>query len=107
MFKVECEGCKAPYQVDERRVPPTGLKMRCPKCGTSFVVQTPGAADEAELPAVVPPKNSGPKSPPQIADLPASLGGHAPARPPVGPPGAPAAMMGPASAPAPTVRHAP
>src|SRR5688572_12500278 len=42
MFKVECPGCKAPYQVDERRVPKTGLKMRCPKCGTSFKVDSPG-----------------------------------------------------------------
>lgn len=38
MFKVECPGCKAPYQVDERRIPSSGLKMRCPKCGTSFKV---------------------------------------------------------------------
>ena len=43
MFKVECPRCKAPYQVDERRVPPTGLKMRCPKCGTSFQVEPPPA----------------------------------------------------------------
>ena len=41
MFKVECPGCRAPYQVDERRVPSTGLKMRCPKCGTSFQVEAP------------------------------------------------------------------
>src|SRR3954471_632687 len=41
MFKVECPGCKAPYQVDERRIPSSGLKMRCPKCGTSFKVDTP------------------------------------------------------------------
>ena len=33
MFKVECLGCQAPYQVDEKRVPEKGLKMRCPKCG--------------------------------------------------------------------------
>ena len=44
MLKVECESCHAPYQVDERRVPPTGLKMRCPKCGHSFVVTTKGDA---------------------------------------------------------------
>ncbi|MBL8609833.1 MAG: zinc-ribbon domain-containing protein [Myxococcales bacterium] len=43
MLKVECESCKAPYQVDERRVPPTGLKMRCPKCGHTFLVTTGGA----------------------------------------------------------------
>lgn len=41
MLKVECEFCKAPYQVDERRVPDAGLKMRCPKCGNSFVVTDP------------------------------------------------------------------
>ena len=41
MFKVECPDCKAPYQVDERRVPSTGLKMRCPKCGNSFQVDPP------------------------------------------------------------------
>src|SRR5690349_6867436 len=49
MLKVECESCKAPYQVDERRVPPTGLKMRCPKCGHTFLVTDPskGAAGPA------------------------------------------------------------
>src|SRR6476619_2087835 len=48
MLKVECESCKAPYQVDERRVPPTGLKMRCPKCGHTFLVTDPskGAASQ-------------------------------------------------------------
>lgn len=72
MFKVECPGCKAPYQVDERRVPASGLKMRCPKCGTSFQVEAPddarrtgpspvlggstlsGATSEPGLPAPVP-----------------------------------------------------
>ncbi len=47
MFKVECPGCKAPYQVDERRVPQSGLKMRCPKCGTSFQVDPPPADPRA------------------------------------------------------------
>ncbi len=47
MLKVECESCKAPYQIDERRVPPAGLKMRCPKCGHSFLVTAPGAAPPA------------------------------------------------------------
>ncbi|HVW29055.1 MAG TPA: tetratricopeptide repeat protein [Polyangiaceae bacterium] len=51
MFKVECPGCKAPYQVDERRVPPSGLKMRCPKCGTSFQVDPPPADPRAAQPA--------------------------------------------------------
>ncbi|MDP9149883.1 MAG: zinc-ribbon domain-containing protein [Myxococcota bacterium] len=55
MLKVECESCKAPYQIDERRVPASGLKMRCPRCGHSFVVTT--AADRlapAELTVPLP-----------------------------------------------------
>ena len=40
-MKVDCESCRAPYQIDERRIPPAGLKMRCPKCGHSFVVKLP------------------------------------------------------------------
>src|SRR6188472_89304 len=47
MLKVECESCKAPYQVDERRVPPTGLKMRCPKCGHTFLVTDPSKGGAA------------------------------------------------------------
>ncbi len=52
MFKVECPGCKAPYQVDERRVPKAGLKMRCPKCGTSFKVDSPDEPSEAPPPVL-------------------------------------------------------
>ena len=74
MFKVECPGCKAPYQVDERRIPSSGLKMRCPKCGTSFRVEQPadarrtgpspvlggalGLGESAPPPAVAPPDPS-------------------------------------------------
>lgn len=69
MLRVECESCKAPYQVDERRIPATGLKMRCPKCGHTFVVKagsgepvpppdpharpTPGSPAPAPSPAAV------------------------------------------------------
>ena len=35
---------RAPYEVDEKRLPSAGLKMRCPKCGTSFLVRPPGGA---------------------------------------------------------------
>src|SRR6187402_352093 len=51
MFKVECPGCKAPYQVDERRVPASGLKMRCPKCGSSFQVDPPPSDPRDTSPA--------------------------------------------------------
>ncbi|MBX3198300.1 MAG: zinc-ribbon domain-containing protein [Labilithrix sp.] len=63
MLKVECESCKAPYQVDERRVPPTGLKMRCPKCGHTFLVTDPSkGAAPAE-------GGAAPKPPPKKATM--------------------------------------
>ncbi|WP_434045473.1 MULTISPECIES: tetratricopeptide repeat protein [Sorangium] len=58
MIKVECDGCKSPYQVDEKRVPPVGLKMRCPKCGTSLLV-TKGGAAPAATPAPTPQADAG------------------------------------------------
>ena len=62
MLKVECESCKAPYQVDERRVPPTGLKMRCPKCGHTFLVTDPS---KGAAPAAGADPGAAPKAPPQ------------------------------------------
>jgi predicted Zn finger-like uncharacterized protein len=46
MLKVSCGGCASSYQVDERRVPHSGLKMRCPTCGESFVVKRDGTSHE-------------------------------------------------------------
>ncbi len=60
MLRVECESCKAPYQVDEKRVPPTGLKMRCPKCGHTFLVQS-GAGAAPPPPAAAPPPPAAPR----------------------------------------------
>jgi predicted Zn finger-like uncharacterized protein len=42
MIKVECVSCKSPYDVDERRIPEKGMRMRCPKCTTSFMVDRTG-----------------------------------------------------------------
>lgn len=56
MINVQCDGCKSPYQVDERRVPATGLKMRCSKCGSSILVQKPSGdvAGQSDLPVPAP-----------------------------------------------------
>ncbi|MCG8554758.1 MAG: zinc-ribbon domain-containing protein, partial [Proteobacteria bacterium] len=43
MLEVRCESCSAAYQVDSRRLPPGGMRMRCPKCGHSFPVRPPAA----------------------------------------------------------------
>ena len=54
MISVECESCNASYQLDERRLPAAGIKMRCTKCGSSFMVY-PGGAPEVPAPQAAPP----------------------------------------------------
>ncbi|NUP13460.1 MAG: tetratricopeptide repeat protein [Polyangiaceae bacterium] len=80
MVKVECHGCSAPYQIDERRIPPSGLKMRCPKCGTGLLVTRPGeegaaAPPEAPRPPKPPPPRPAPPQAPQPPTPPAPPGG--------------------------------
>ncbi|WP_437531611.1 tetratricopeptide repeat protein [Sorangium sp. So ce726] len=108
MIKVECDGCKSPYQVDEKRVPPAGLRMRCPKCGTSLLVTKGGAsAAPAPTPVPTPPPRAGAgglqlsersaPAGPEDADLPMAAPEDV-AFPAVAPPRRP----GPAPAPVPT-----
>jgi predicted Zn finger-like uncharacterized protein len=93
MLKVECESCKAPYQVDERRVPPTGLKMRCPKCGHTFLVTDPskGGAPSADAGGGGPAKGA---PPPKKATMVGFGAVGAPPVPGAKPPGAPALAPG-------------
>lgn len=96
MFKVECEGCHAPYQVDERRIPPAGLKMRCPKCGTTFVVTQPEGAEVSALAS---------KRKPATTEVGRSTLRHTPLPPEVGqtpplpPPPPPPTALSPSTAP--------
>jgi predicted Zn finger-like uncharacterized protein len=96
MLKVECESCKAPYQVDERRVPPTGLKMRCPKCGHTFLVTDPSKGAGA---APAPPQAPGaaPADRPKMKQTMVGVGAFGagkappmPGKPAAAPPGPPA-----------------
>ncbi len=103
MLKVACESCQAPYQVDERRVPPSGLKMRCPKCGHSFLVTAPaagGASGVAPAPPApqVPPaprapaeqaQVAAPPRPASVASVPRPATARMPTAPGVGAGGAP------------------
>ncbi|MBI2897374.1 MAG: zinc-ribbon domain-containing protein [Deltaproteobacteria bacterium] len=66
-MQVSCEKCRAEYQIDERRLPPAGLKMRCPKCAHTFLVKR---AEAAAAPAAPPAPRPAPSSaPPRIAPL--------------------------------------
>src|SRR5262245_29658929 len=86
MFKVECLGCQAPYQVDEKRVPEKGLKMRCPKCGTSFRVEPPtgNAGPDA---SATPLEGADRPEPPLAPSRPFSSAGFEPGKPLGKPPG--------------------
>lgn len=79
MFTVACESCQAPYEVDERRLPPTGLKMRCPKCGTSFLVTNPAAATAPKAPDKPPVVSAGKKTMVGLAPAPIELPSEPPA----------------------------
>jgi len=52
-MEVRCEKCQARYRVDDARIGPQGLTMRCGKCQNTFKVARPAAAAEA---AAMPPK---------------------------------------------------
>lgn len=103
MHRVDCESCKATYQVDERRIPLTGLKMRCPKCGHTFLVKIEGGVAVVKpiqaggVGGAAPPPSSKPESAPKspaaalqddpFADLPSPVkAGMPPAARPALPP---------------------
>ena len=56
-MKITCSTCGTPYEVDDSRVPPGGLTMKCTQCHTPIHVGQPdsggGADDGWELPAPV------------------------------------------------------
>ncbi|MGC4066549.1 MAG: tetratricopeptide repeat protein [Polyangiaceae bacterium] len=110
MFTVECPGCSATYQVDERRVPATGLRMRCPKCSTAFVVEKPStdakATAEVDLPAQV--DKPGPVAAAKKAPEPSNVNGKPPPATGVGAkPPAPSALAGKPQAPSNVAGKAP
>jgi predicted Zn finger-like uncharacterized protein len=56
---VRCDKCQARYRIDDARVGPQGLAMRCGKCGNTFratreVAQPPAAAPTAAKAAPIP-----------------------------------------------------
>lgn len=48
-MKISCPNCAAAYELDDARVPPAGLSIKCPKCKNPFTVHRPKA--EAGKPA--------------------------------------------------------
>src|SRR5438445_154681 len=92
-MEVRCDKCQARYRIDDARVGPQGLTMRCGKCSNTFKVARDGAQPQAQ-PAAPAAKVAAPAEPLQPVAKPAA---PAPAVPPS--PAAPAAAK-PAAPPA-------
>jgi predicted Zn finger-like uncharacterized protein len=95
-MNVSCPACKTRYSVDDSRVPPTGVTIRCPKCGHSFVAKRPDAAPRdssaVALPGSVARQTPAPRGGSAVA-LPGSVARAAP------PPSAPSMPAAPRPAP--------
>lgn len=97
-MKISCPNCSAAYELDDARVPPAGLSIKCPKCKNPFTVHKPKTGNTGKIAgggAVPLPGQAGAKqAPPKMA--PAPRGGAVPL------PGtgeaAPAAAAGPGGA---------
>ena len=64
-MKISCPSCAAAYELDEARVSPSGLNIKCPKCKKPFTVHRPKseAAKPGAKPAVPLPGQAGAKAP--------------------------------------------
>src|SRR6185312_4944332 len=58
-MKISCERCSAQYDLDENRIPPSGMTMKCPACLHQFTVRKSGATvptmPKPPIPAAAPP----------------------------------------------------
>ncbi len=82
-MRVTCPACQATYNLDERRIPPGGAKLKCTKCQNVFPIQSP-PADAVPLPPGSP-QRPPPRRPEAAVPLPAQTpgGSRATAPPPV------------------------
>ncbi|MEM7674931.1 MAG: zinc-ribbon domain-containing protein, partial [Myxococcota bacterium] len=58
-MNVTCPSCKTRYSVDDARVPPSGVTIKCPKCTHTFVAKPPAAKSAVALPGSVAPPSRG------------------------------------------------
>ncbi|MEI8255078.1 MAG: zinc-ribbon domain-containing protein, partial [Deltaproteobacteria bacterium] len=70
MIQVRCEGCHSAFDLDERRIPKSGMRVRCPKCASSFHVTPEGQTSALQAPGVKPPIAAAKPAPAIPVDLP-------------------------------------
>jgi predicted Zn finger-like uncharacterized protein len=76
-MRVTCPSCQAAYNIDEKRVPPGGAKLKCSKCQSLFPIRAPPPSPIGADPGAVPLPGFGiapspPPRPPAIAVPPVS-----------------------------------
>ena len=52
-MKVSCPSCQTNYNIDDKRIPPGGAKLKCARCQNTFPIK-PAEAVSAPAPAAVP-----------------------------------------------------
>jgi predicted Zn finger-like uncharacterized protein len=77
-MEVRCDKCQARYRVDDARIGPQGLTMRCGKCQNTFKVMRPAAAAPEPQPPPAPARSVAP-APPKAPDMHATAMFAAPA----------------------------
>src|SRR5262245_45149923 len=49
-MRVSCPSCHTTYNIDDKRVPPGGAKLKCPKCQTLFPIKPPPSTTDDAVP---------------------------------------------------------
>jgi predicted Zn finger-like uncharacterized protein len=80
--KISCPSCSAAYELDDSRVPPAGLSIKCPKCKNPFTVHKP-KADGAKAEGAKASAKPAVPLPGQAGQKPTAAGKPAAAKPPV------------------------
>ena len=83
-MNVRCPNCQSVFRVDPARVPPTGIRAKCSRCGKPFVLKPP-ASRSAPGPSAAQPQPTAPSAP----AVPGGQGSQPPAAPT---PASPASM---------------
>jgi predicted Zn finger-like uncharacterized protein len=65
---VRCDKCQARYRIDDARVGPSGLTMRCGKCGNTFKVTKDSAAGASAPPPAAPASKPAPAAAAKAAE---------------------------------------
>ncbi|GAB4290242.1 MAG: hypothetical protein Kow0090_03260 [Myxococcota bacterium] len=69
-MKVICPQCGKDYNIDESRIPPSGINIKCPKCMHAFRVDKPSEQKPSPQSPPQPSFDEPPPPPPSIPDVP-------------------------------------